>query len=143
MLKIKSTFDSTRKYMDESSFDSVTKLFSNYFSLLTNGNYTSVEIDNEFSLKVENNKNTLRPVSLLSAGTYDSIALALKLAVIEHILGDNKGFLILDDCLVDLDPLRKSVAIELISKFSIKHQVIFTTCSPDTASQLGGNIIQM
>ena len=46
-------------------------------------------------------------------------------------------------CLVDLDPDRKEKAAELIKNFAKKHQVIFTTCSPETARLLGGNLIQI
>ena len=83
------------------------------------------------------------PIDLLSSGTYDSVALSLRLSILEHIFGEDKGFLILDDCLVDLDPERKETAIKLINEFASNHQVIFTTCSPDTAESLGGNIITM
>jgi exonuclease SbcC len=83
------------------------------------------------------------PIELLSTGTYDAVALALRLAVAEYIFGDSKGFIILDDCLVDLDPGRKQAAVNLIKRFAEKHQVIFTTCSPETADLLGGTIIRM
>lgn len=82
-------------------------------------------------------------MNLLSAGTYDSVALALRLALLDNILGESKGFLILDDCLVDLDPDRRGKAAELIKNFAERHQVIFTTCSPETAGLLGGNLIRM
>ncbi|MDR7855130.1 AAA family ATPase [Tissierella sp.] len=143
LLKIKESFESTRLLMDEASFTPVIELFSNYIALLTNGNYKAREIDNEFNVKLEKGNQTIMPLNLLSSGTYDSVALALRLAILEYILGDTKGFLILDDCLVDLDPYRKETAVNLINKFSEKHQVIFTTCSPDTAQLLGGYVIEM
>lgn len=143
LLKIKEAFEDTRKKMDEASFTPLIKAFSNYISLLTNGNYKTTDIDKDFNVKLEKDNRAIIPLSLLSSGTYDSVALALRLAILEYILGDNKGFLILDDCLVDLDPYRREMAIKLINEFSSKHQVIFTTCSPDTAKQLGGYLIQM
>ncbi|NLG32528.1 MAG: hypothetical protein GX550_03315, partial [Syntrophomonadaceae bacterium] len=105
--------------------------------------FTSGDIDNSFQLILEKGGNTSIPVELLSTGTYDAVALALRLAVTEYIFGDQKGLLILDDCLVDLDPGRKQAAAELLKQFAEKHQVIFTTCSPDTANLLGGAIINM
>jgi exonuclease SbcC len=143
LLKIKEAFEDTRKKMDEASFTPLIKAFSNYISLLTNGNYKTTDIDKDFNVKLEKDNRAIIPLSLLSSGTYDSVALALRLSILEYILGDNKGFLILDDCLVDLDPYRREMAIKLINEFSSKHQVIFTTCSPDTAKQLGGYLIQM
>ncbi|MCX7694354.1 MAG: hypothetical protein N2Z71_01370 [Caloramator sp.] len=81
-------------------------------------------------------------VELLSTGTYDTVALALKFALIDNMF-DKETFIVLDDCLVDLDEERKQKAVELIKEFSKKHQVIFTTCSRDTAELLGGNMIEM
>lgn len=143
LLKIKETYEATRLKMDEASFTPVIQAFSNYINLLTNGNYSTSDIDNDFNVRLEKNNQTSMPLNLLSSGTYDSVALALRLAILEYILGDNKGFLILDDCLVDLDPYRKDMASKLINEFAKKHQVIFTTCSPDTASLLGGYLIEM
>ena len=47
------------------------------------------------------------PFDLLSEGTKDIFALALRLAMAEFFLSKKKGFLILDDPLVDLDPDRQ------------------------------------
>lgn len=143
LLKIKEAFNKTKAKMDESSFTPVVQMFSNYIKILTNGNYKDSNIDNDFNLRLEKDSNTIIPLDLLSSGTYDSVALALRLSILDYILGDRKGFLILDDCLVDLDPIRKERAAKLIGDFASKHQVIFTTCSPDTAQLLGGNLIQM
>jgi exonuclease SbcC len=143
LLKIKAAFEATRAQIDDSSFKPVADAFSRYVVTLTDGNFASGDISNDFELKLEKDDNTNIPVELLSTGTYDAVALALRLAVAEYIFGDRKGFIILDDCLVDLDPDRKQAAVNLIKKFAEKHQVIFTTCSPETADLLGGTIIHM
>ncbi|MFA6984381.1 MAG: AAA family ATPase, partial [Sedimentibacter sp.] len=137
LLKIQENFENIKLKMDEKSFIPVITAFSNYLNLLTDGSYKATDIDDDFNLKLKNGNDTVMPLSLLSSGTYDCVALALRLAIAEYILGDNKGFLILDDCLVDLDPKRRETAVKLITKFAKKHQVIFTTCSPDTAALLG------
>jgi exonuclease SbcC len=143
LLKIQKDFENIKLKMDEQSFVPVITAFSGYLNLLTDGSYKATDIDDDFNLKLENENNTIMPLNLLSSGTYDCVALALRLAIAEYILGDNKGFLILDDCLVDLDPNRKETAVKLISQFAKKHQVIFTTCSPDTAALLGGYLIKI
>ena len=143
LLKIKESFEETRLKMDEASFTPIINAFSNYINILTNGNYKTTELDNDFNVSLRRDNQTIMPLNLLSSGTYDSVALALRLAILDYILGANKGFLILDDCLVDLDPYRKEMAINLINEFANKHQVIFTTCSPDTAKLLGGYLIEM
>lgn len=141
LLKIKNTFDATREKMDENSFTPVINLFSKYLEILTNGDYNFTDINDDFEISICKSNELTMPISLLSSGTYDSVALALRLSILEYILGDEKGFLVLDDCFVDLDPERKEIAIKLINKFAKNHQVIFTTCSPDTAKLLNGNLI--
>ena len=143
LLKIQENFENIKLKMDEKSFIPVITAFSNYLNLLTDGSYKATDIDDDFNLKLKNGNDTVMPLSLLSSGTYDCVALALRLAIAEYILGDNKGFLILDDCLVDLDPKRRETAVRLITQFAKKHQVIFTTCSPDTASLLEGYLIKI
>ena len=143
LLKIQENFENIKLKMDEKSFIPVITAFSNYLNLLTDGSYKATDIDDDFNLKLKNGNDTVMPLSLLSSGTYDCVALALRLAIAEYILGDNKGFLILDDCLVDLDPKRRETAVKLINQFAKKHQVIFTTCSPDTAALLGGYLIKI
>ena len=143
LLKIKKAFESTRARIDANSFAPLAQAFSKYIVLLTKGSFVAGDIDNSFQLKLEKDKETDIPIELLSTGTYDAVALALRLAILEYILGDTKGFMILDDCLVDLDPDRKAIAVQLIQNFASQHQVIFCTCSPDTARLLGGHVIQM
>ncbi len=143
MIEIKSAFESTKISMDEDSFKPVMETFSRYLSVLTNDVYKVSAINDDLDFAISNDSETLMPVELLSSGTYDSVALALRLAILESILRGEKGFLVLDDCLVDMDPLRKDRAVKLIKDFSKDHQVVFTTCSPETAKALGGNIINM
>ena len=97
LLKIKENFDRIKSSMDENSFEPLSNSFSNYIKILTNGNIKSGDIDDDFKLKLEKDKNTVIPINLLSSGTYDSVALSLKLAILEYILGDVKGFMVLDD----------------------------------------------
>jgi len=141
LLKIKEAFEATRSQIDEASFNPVIKAFSGYLALMTKDAYQVKEIDKSFNFKLDKNGEATMPLELLSTGTYDSVALALRLALLESTLAENKGFLVLDDCLVDLDPTRKEMAVKLIQGFAKKHQVIFTTCSPETAKALGGNLV--
>lgn len=143
LLRIREVFEATRAKMDEASFNPVIESFSKYLAQMTNDAYKVSGLDDDFNLTLVRDEQLEMPVELLSSGTYDSVALALRLAILENILGDNKGFVVLDDCLVDLDPYRKEKAVEIIKEFAKRHQVIFVTCSPDTAQLLGGEIIEM
>lgn len=141
LLKIQAAFEATRGEIDEASFTPVVKAFSTYLSQMTKDAYKVQGADHGFDFRIEHDDATTMPIALLSTGTYDSVALALRLAILENILAENKGFLILDDCLVDLDPTRKEMAVKIIQGFAENHQVIFTTCNPETARELGGNLV--
>ena len=76
----------------------------------------------------------------LSEGTKDAVALAFRLAVLDHLYPDGNGFAIFDDPFTDMDAPRKAEACKLIKEFSKRHQVIFLTCSEEYASLLGGEL---
>ncbi|WP_425449303.1 ATP-binding protein [Dethiothermospora halolimnae] len=137
---IKERFDKITDTIANTTFEPLVKSFSKYLSKITRNKYEVGNIDDNFNVNI-GSKDINIPVNLLSAGTYDSVALALRFAILENLYKDSDGFMILDDCLVDLDPNRKNEAVEVIKEFAKKNQVIFTTCSPDTAKLLGGNII--
>ncbi|MCK4514819.1 MAG: hypothetical protein KAU31_06145, partial [Spirochaetaceae bacterium] len=73
------------------------------------------------------------PYTLLSQGTKDSLALAVRLALAETALGTGSAPFILDDPLVDMDPSRQAAAAGALSKFAELHQVIVLTCHPEHA----------
>ena len=61
----------------------------------------------------------------------------------EFFLGDAPGFLAMDDPLVDLDPVRREKAVEVLQKFASQRQLLFFTCHPEHAKMLGGNVIEI
>lgn len=79
----------------------------------------------------------------LSAGTKDTLALALRLAMASYFLGDADGFLLLDDPLVDMDPDRQRAAAEVLKTFGSSRQLIVFTCHPGVAELLGGNLVPL
>lgn len=143
MLKIKEVFDNTQEKMDANTFTPLVSDLTLYLSMLTDGNYTVENIDEDFNVRLENSSNVEMPIELLSSGTYDCVALALRFSLLKYIFKDSSGYVILDDCLVDLDPDRKNISAKLIKEFAKTNQVIFTTCDPETAKLLGGNILEL
>ncbi len=143
LMKIKENFKKTVESMDKNTFEPLVKAFSKYLSRLTRGKYAIGSIDDEFHIKVKTEEEQEMPIYLLSTGTYDGVALALRFAILESIYDASGGFLVLDDCLVDLDPERKKEASDIIKEFSKNNQIIFTTCDPQTAELLNGHIIEL
>lgn len=142
LIEIKRVFFETKERLSKNPLEPLVGEFARLLDIITNGDYKTGELDEDFNIKLENVNGQI-PIELLSAGTYDSVALALRFSLLKHIFNDNGGYVVLDDCLVDLDPKRKAQSIRLINEFAKDYQVIFTTCDPDTAKMLGGNIINL
>ncbi len=142
LLKIREKFLENLELMGQNSFKSLEASFNKYLSKLTKGKYSIDNMDGNLDIKLKTANNAHMPITLLSTGTYDSISLAFRFAVLENIY-DKNGLVVLDDCLVDLDPKRKQEAVEIIKEFAKNNQVIFTTCDPNTASLLKGHVIEI
>ncbi|WP_350342901.1 AAA family ATPase [Proteinivorax tanatarense] len=142
LIKVSEVVKEKLKKIDENSFQPLAESFVKYLRVITLDNYSSGKIDNSFNLEIHK-QGIYMPLKLLSAGTQDCVALALRLAILEVLYNGQAGFIVLDDCLIDLDPARKAKSIELIKQFAVKNQIIFTTCNPQTGELLGGNKINL
>ena len=80
--------------------------------------------------------NISLPVSFLSKGTKDILALSIRLAAAEVYLENNSGFLMMDDPLVDMDSTRREASITVLKEFSKSHQTIVFTCYDTHATLL-------
>lgn len=78
----------------------------------------------------------------LSEGTKDSVSLAFRLAVLDHLFPDGGGVIVFDDPFTDMDDERAKRASALIRKCAERHQVIFLTCKEGYLEALGGNVIR-
>lgn len=136
ILQVHQAFQETVAEMDSTTFAPLASSFSRYLAAITRGQYKLGHVDDKFNLDLVTNTDKSMPVNLLSSGTYDSTALALRFALLENIFGRAGGLVVLDDCLVDLDPGRKQAAVDIIRDYANSNQVVFTTCSPETARLL-------
>ena len=143
LIKIHEAFEKTREEIGKTPFKPLAEKFTKYLCMLTDGNYDQGQIDDEFNINLQNKNGITMPHTLLSTGTYDCVALALRFSILKYIYGSAPGYVVLDDCIVDLDPIRRKMAIELIKQHAENNQVIFTTCNPEIAKALGGNIIEI
>lgn len=142
LLEIDRVFKETKERLSNNPMGKLVDEFARLLELITDGDYKQGQIDEKFNIKLQNTNGEI-PIDLLSAGTYDSVTLALRFALLKHIFDGEGGYVVLDDCLVDLDPKRKTQSVKLINDFAEDYQIIFTTCDPETAKMLGGHIIEM
>ncbi len=145
LLQIKEVFADKLQEMDQNSFQPLVDSFSQNLEILTAGKYEAGLIDSDFSIKIKSAENRELPgkLELLSYGTYDAAALALRFAIFDNLFSDYGGFIILDDCLVNFDPERRKNAVELIKEYQKKYQIIYTTCDPERAAEFEANIIKI
>lgn len=92
--------------------------------------------------KIEGADRTL-DVSMLSHGTLDVLALAVRVGMAEYYLDGKDGFFLMDDPLVNLDPERQKAAAGCLRQFAGRRQTVILTCHPSHAELLGGNLIQL
>ena len=141
LLKIKNVFYETKEKMANDPLTPLVSEFKKILNNLTSGKYNDICLDDKFNLDIKKD-GCIMPVELLSAGTYDTVSLAFRFAILKYIFRED-GYVVLDDCLVDLDKNRKETSVELIKNFAKDYQVIFTTCDKETARMLGGNLIKL
>ena len=105
--------------------------------------YRTVHMDGALPGALESQAGTLLGWDRLSAGTKDLLALALRLTMAQHFLGAAKGFAVMDDPLVDMDPVRQEAAARALKAFATEKQLLIFTCHPRHAELLGGNRIEL
>jgi DNA repair protein SbcC/Rad50 len=110
---------------------------------ITGGRHLSVEMAGTLPSALSDPKGGSLSWELLSAGTRDALALAVRLAMAFHFLKGSDGFLMMDDPLVDMDPVRQKAAAAAIAAFASDKQLILFTCHPSTADLFTGNLIRL
>jgi exonuclease SbcC len=110
---------------------------------MTGGRHASVEMEGPLPTALADGEGRSVGWDLLSTGTKDTLALALRLAMASYFLGDADGFLMMDDPLVDMDPDRQQAAARALQSFSAGRQLILFTCHPSTAELLGGTLVRL
>jgi exonuclease SbcC len=143
LVRVQNAFNRVIEDMDKNPYGPLVDSFTTYLAPLTGNQYKSGSMKGPLPSGIMKQDGTEIPMDLLSTGTVDGTAIALRLAMAEHLLQGRKGFIIMDDPLVNLDPERRKAAAGVLRQFATKFQLIITTCDPDTAGLLGGNLIKI
>lgn len=91
---------------------------SNLISQMTNGFYTEIRLDEEFTPFVVNEDGEIRPATMLSGGEVSVVALALRIAIGDMITNNTGGLLWLDEVLTAQDAQRRTSLIETLRTLS-------------------------
>ena len=141
-LHIYEVFRKQRENIKDNPVQDITDNFINYLGIISDGRVSS-----EFPEADKLNMNIYSDDKLidykkLSEGTKETVSLAFRLAVIDHLFPEGGGIIVFDDPFNDMDNTRIAKSCELIRKCAEKHQVIFLTCKEEYISMLNGNSIR-
>lgn len=110
---------------------------------LTLGGYSIMTVGDDYKVKVREGGER-RLAEYLSAGTYEQVYLALRLAL-ARMLAEDK-ILFLDDILISYDNERAESALKLLNEFGKEQQIILFACRKferDKAAAFGAHIINI
>lgn len=108
------------------------------FASMTGGRYVGLTVPlGEGDIEVIDSSSGVRTSDILSTGTAEQLYLAVRLGLIGQ-LGDVGRELpvIMDDVLVNFDPVRREGAARAIAEIADTRQILFFTCHPETADLL-------
>jgi len=141
---VRETIGHAEAHVLERFTEPVEERLEQLLSRLTRDRYHDVKLERNLSIKAMQSGDVAVPsTSDLSTGARGQLALALRLAVADYLSVDEPHTVILDDALVHFDEERRSDALELLSEFSERHQVIYLTCHDYLAEIEGANVIAM
>lgn len=141
--RIKDLTEEMLKTMDTGTYKGLEDDVANYVAAITNNKYTKIKMEGSLPQGFIRSDGKTIVYDLLSHGTKDALCLALRLSMASHFLKEAKGFLAMDDPLVNIDPSRQKKAAEVLREFAKEKQVIIFTCHPNHAQLLGGNQIML
>lgn len=114
--------------------------FQEYLTAMTDGGLRLEEMDEKLHTSLVSGDSCLR-YNILSEGTKDTISLAFRLAMLEHLYPDGGAVAIFDDPFTDMDPRRTAQACRLLQRFAQRNQVLFITCDEKYTALLEGKVI--
>lgn len=100
----------------------LSEVATDFVSRMTDGKYTSVILDDEFTPVLTDAAGNERPVAWLSGGEESAVALALRVAIGEVLAGQRGGLLVLDEVLTAQDASRRQATMSAIK--ALPRQII-------------------
>ena len=130
----------TREEVQGIPMQDVANQFKMYLSTISKGRLNLVSVNDDMEIALNSNNHAMK-YELLSEGTKNTVALAFRLSLLEHLYPNGGGVAIFDDPFTDMDAKRAQMSCNMLKKFAEKNQVIFITCDAKYKNMLGGKII--
>ena len=130
----------TRERYEREHQPAVVRIAEEFFTDWTDGRYRRIVAPLDSASRgvgsieqVELADGRLLPIAALSTGTAEQLYLALRLGLVEHFASTAESLpLIMDDVLVNFDPVRAERAARSIEGLAARHQILYFTCHPET-----------
>ena len=141
-LHIAEVFKEQKDDIQDNPMQDIAERFAHYLNMISDGK-VSAEFPKADKLDMNiYSDNRLLDYGKLSEGTKETVSLAFRLAVLDHLFPDGGGVIVFDDPFTDMDADRTAQACALIQECAKRHQVIFCTCKEDYHNLLSGHLIQ-
>ncbi len=130
-INIRRIFGICKDEMNSTPMSELAESFNRYLKIIS-----EEKVSTEFP-EMDRLKMTIyssdRPLDFekLSEGTKETVSLAFRLAVLDHLFPDGGGVIILDDPLVDMDAERTLQSVALLEECARRHQIIFLSCKKE------------
>jgi len=139
---IQEVFNAQKALLENNPMHDLAESFTKYLGIISGGKvYSEFPDEGKLNMDIYSSDRKLQ-YAHLSEGTKDTVYLAFRLAVLDHLFPDGGGVIVFDDPFTDMDADRVSKSCELLRECAKKHQVIFLTCREEYIDMLGGNIIR-
>ncbi len=141
-LHIAQVFEAQKAAVADRPMQDIADRFLHYCTTLSDGTLESdfPEAD-KLRLQIYSHDRLL-DYDKLSEGTKETVSLAFRLAVLDHLFPEG-GVIVLDDPLTDMDAARTARACAMLKECATRHQVIFLTCKEAYHAALDGHLIRV
>ena len=140
-LHIHEVFRAQKAKIHDNPMEDIAAHFARYLSIISGGKVSSEFPDGDrLEMRIYSD-NHLLDYGKLSEGTKETVSLAFRLAVLDHLFPEGGGVIVFDDPFTDMDAERTAQSCKLIQDCATRHQVIFLTCNEAYLTMLEGNRI--
>ena len=140
-LHIREVFLAQKENLHDNPMEDIAAHFTNYLSVISGGRVSSeFPHADRLEMHIYSGSNLL-DYGKLSEGTKETVSLAFRLAVLDHLFPEGGGVIVLDDPFTDMDADRTAQSCKLVQECAKRHQVIFLTCDEKYLNMLEGNRI--
>ena len=139
---IEEVFLAHKDSIHDNPMENLAARFAHYLDMISGGKVSSEFPEGDKLNMLVYSGDRLLDYGKLSEGTKETVSLAFRLAVLDHLFPEGGGVIVFDDPFTDMDEDRTARSCALLKECAKRHQVIFLTCSEEYLTTLDGNGIR-